>query len=411
MKRSAVAIVAAIILSSCATAQRVTSTRPTATVNTRNLSVVLFPWIPDANKDNFTALKQYLVSQFQAEHPDVVLMVTMDPNLDTYSSTVQSQLFQSNGPNVVELDTVSLADLVGNGFVAPLTYAQPSAFTFASTAVQYKSATYGIPTWVCMNFWYGRPSPASSTVQQTAGSAGYSAMKSGIWDGSWTLPTLYLQAYVQLHGYVPLGPVMTQAPDPNVLNGMTAIFTGCNLNAANNCLNSTFKTGTPGMPQQQYANGTYEMTTGFSESLFYILAAGGPHANVIQPMLVAAGTASFNPLAFTDALVVNQSSCLGQCVTDAYTFAQFLNSPQTRLYICYSGDAHGNAPPRYLSPASQSFYEQSQVANDPNYRSFSLAFSDAQPFPNEGLPESRKTLNVQLCTALKATIPDTCNAP
>ncbi len=336
----------------------------------------------------------------------------MDSKLDTYNPTVQAQIFQSGGPNLIELDTVSLSDLVGNDYISPVSHTQPSQFAFATKAVQYNSTTYAIPTWVCMYFWYGRSaSSASQTARQMATVPAYSALKSGIWDGSWTLSTLYLQAYVQLKGYVPLGPVMKQPPDSDVVSGMATVFSGCNLNNSNNCLNGSFKNGADGMPQQQYANGAYAMTTGFSESLYYILANGGRQNNVIEPMFVTSTVQSFNPLAFTDALVVNRTSCTGQCVKDAYLFAQFLNSPQTRLYICYSGDAHGNAPPRYLSPAAQSFYQQARVQNDPNYQLFSQAFSSAQPIPNAGLPQTRKTLNAQLCNALKATIPDACGTP
>ncbi len=405
MKRLAVATSLAVILTSCTSTRTLPTTQP---IEVRTLTVVLFPWIPDASKDNFASLKKYLTTQFQMNYPDIALTLTIDQNIDTYNSTVQAQLFRADGPDVVELDMVSLGDLVRNGYVAPITYGQPTPFSFASTSVQYSGVTYGIPTWVCSNFWYGR---ASAAEQENSQSLQYAAVKSGIWDGSWTLPTLYLQAYVQRYGYRDLGPVMAQPPDASVVSGMASIFTGCAVTSANDCLNGVFKAAAPGLPQQEYANGTYLTTTGFSESLFYILNAGGPRSNVIQPMYVTTGAQSFNPLAFTDALVINRAGCVGQCVTDAYTFATFLNSAATRLYIAYSGDASGNAPPRYLSPAAQSFYAQTQVQNDPNYRAFSSTFSGAQPFPNDGLPQQRKVLNAQLCSMLRASIPDACNQP
>ena len=395
-------LVVLLLLTACRTASTGTptaaATAATAVTNgQRTLSVMLYPWIPDANNDNFAALKQYLITQFQAQNPEITLQVTIDAAIDTYNPSVQATLFQASGPNVVELDTVSMGDLVTKGYLAPVTFTQANQWAFATQATQFNGTTYGVPTWVCMFFFYGGTAAANPI-----------AYKSGVWDGSWTLPSLYLAAYVDMNGFVPLNDVMTQPPDPTVVAAMSNIFLGCSANSANNCLNGVFKNSpTPGEAQAQYAQGNYSTTTGFSESLYYILVNQGPQPNVILPMVVADPMNANNPLAFTDSLVVNKASCTGLCLDDANTFAAFYNSPAVREYICFSQDT-SNGPPRYLSPAVASFYQQPQVQANANYRAFQAGFTLAQGYPNQGLPAAKGTLNTQLCTALRATIPDAC---
>jgi thiamine pyridinylase len=382
MKRLIVAVSILFALGCATTAPVATSQAP------RPLTVALFPYIPDAGGDNFKALIAGLTSKFQQTHPDIQLTITMSG--DPYDSSTWPTLFGASGPNAVEIDTLALGDLVAGNYVTPVDWQEP-VFPFARPASQIGGTQYAIPTWVCMTFFYGKPGAPTM---------------SGAWSGSWMLPSYYLVAYTDKNGYGPLDKVMTSPPDPAVVSDMALTMATCTRNGVNDCLNGTFANSpTPGLPQIEYVKGTYAATSGFSESSYYIFANGGTQPSVVAPMQLAAG--QNRPLAFTDGLVVNAKSCQAQCAADVKTFAQFLNSPDTRIYICFSKDAPGK-PPRRLSPASANFYQQPVVQSDWMYQQFQPAFSAAQGFPNQGFPAARKTLQKQLCTMLQVTIPDAC---
>lgn len=381
MKRLVVAVSILFALG-CAT------TAPVATPQARPLTVALFPYIPDAGGDNFKSLIAGLTSRFQRIHPDIQLTITMSG--DPYDSSTWPALFGAAGPNAVEVDTLTLGDLVAKNYIAPVDW-QELIFAFAAPASKIGGTQYAIPTWVCMTFFYAK-GPANTV--------------SGAWSGSWMLPSYYLVAYTDKYGYQPLDKVMTSPPDPAVVADMAANMANCTVGGANNCLNGTFANSlTPGSPQIEYVKGRYGNTTGFSESSYYIFANGGTQPTAVAPMQLAPG--QNRPLAFTDGLVINAASCRAQCAADVTEFARFLNSPETRLYICFSKDAPGK-PPRRLSPASASFYDEPEVQRDWMYQQFRSAFSTAQGFPNQGFPAARKTLQKQLCTMLQATIPDAC---
>jgi thiamine pyridinylase len=211
-----------------------------------------------------------------------------------------------------------------------------------------------------------------------------------------------------MKGYAAVVPAMTQPIDSSVAAAYTEVMANCTVNGANPCVNGTYhNSSNPALVWQQYMQGLYTNTTGFSENSFYISQAGGKQPSYIAPMLLSYRGVN-NPLAYTDGLVINNSSCTGQCVQDVYAFATFYNSPAIRNYICFSQDAPG-VPPRRLSPAIASFWSQQVVSSDPWYTQFKSGFGMAQAFPNQGMQAARGSLETQLCTYMKANgIPDAC---
>jgi thiamine pyridinylase len=381
MKRI-IAVVSVLFVLGCAT----TTTNVAVPPQARPLTVALFPYIPDAGGDEFKSLIAGLTSAFQTQHPEIQVTITMSG--DPYDSSTWPALFSATGPSAVEVDTLTLGDLVDRQYIAPVRWQEP-VFAFAEQASRIGGTQYAIPTWVCMTFYYARTSQGFPM--------------SGDWSGSWMLPSYYLVAYTDTYGYQPLDKVMVSPPDQKVVAGMAATMAFC-LVDGNDCLNGTFAKSV-GQAQAEYVHGPYQATTGFSETSYYIFLNGGTQPTTVMPMRLA--PPENRPLAFTDGLVVNAKSCQGQCAADVATFAQFLNSPETRSYICFSKDAPGK-PPRRLSPASASFYQQAAVQGDPLYPIFQRAFNGAQGFPNQGFPAARKTLQKQLCTMLQVTIPDAC---
>jgi thiamine pyridinylase len=354
----------------------------------------------------------WLETTFEAQYPSINVTITMNPSIDPYDPSTQATLFAANGPNAVETDTITLGDLAANGYVSPVTFSQ-GTFPLAAQAAQISGTTYAIPTWVCMYFFTFGPGTTATPNAQAPGAAltttGSPALVAGTWDGTWTLPALYLTSTANLNGYSSVIPAMSLPLNPSVVAALTDVMVNCTTANTNNCLNGTFKNGPAGAPQIAFVKGQFSNVTGYSESTFYTLANGGQRPSLVQPMVLAYQGAN-RPLAWTDGLVVNRASCTGQCVADVYTFAQFLNSNQVRNYIAFSGDAPAGTPPRYLSPAVNAFYTQPKVQSNPLYRQFQQGFNSAQNYPNQGYPAARNVLNAALCAALTARIPDACVA-
>src|SRR4051794_14952813 len=104
-----------IFLAAC-TSTRTAAPAATPSMN-RTLTVMLYPYIPDAAGDSFQKLMAYLKSQFEAQNPGITLNPVMSlscPYCNTYDANVQQQIFTSKTPvilNAVELDTIVLGDL------------------------------------------------------------------------------------------------------------------------------------------------------------------------------------------------------------------------------------------------------------------------------------------------------------
>ncbi|MGH8604806.1 MAG: hypothetical protein ACREXR_19085 [Gammaproteobacteria bacterium] len=112
----------------------------------RSLRVLLYPFIPDPGNNDFKALKERLKAEFEKEHPDVVLTVEMDQNLDIYDCSELQKFYASTGPQVVEIDTVVLGYARMQGWASPLKYAEGQYAKAAVAASKIGPQSYAVPT-------------------------------------------------------------------------------------------------------------------------------------------------------------------------------------------------------------------------------------------------------------------------
>jgi thiamine pyridinylase len=384
-------------------------TRP-ATPAVGGVTAVLFGYIPDAAKDNFAALTRALAERFKTAYPRVPLkQITIDPNLDLYDLSAGGELGKllGDGPgaaDVVEVDTLTLGDLVRNSWVQPLATDVPGILPAAEQAASINGQLYGVPTYLCSNVIYAHD-PRLGAVRD--GAALYTFLRSlssstplvGNYAGSWILPSVYLDAWADTHGTAGLAGAYLPPVDTATLSSFAPLVKSCALGASNPCLDGTLKDNT--RAESTFATGQANGYIGFTERLFYILSAGSPPVSVISAPL---GNGN-HPVMFVDALVVNRH-CTSSCLTNAMAFIQFMSQLATRSLIAFSEDAPQGTFPRYLLQANSAFYRGPKAQQDPFYPQFWSFLPSAVPFPNQGFPEDRKALAAAVSAALTAPSPN-----
>ena len=296
---------------------------------------------------------------------------------------------------VVELDTIVLGELVDRGWVQPVGVASDGAVPAARAAVAVGEQTYGVPTYLCSNVIYA-DSPglagvgdAAALVQVLAGVDPSRPALVGNYKGSWTLPAVYLDAWVDTHGPSGFAAAYTAPVDAATIAALRPVVDACkDKSAANPCIDGTYKENT--RSEEAFGAGAANGFMGYTERLFYILNSkpGRPLPGVISAPL-GGGT---RPVIFVDALVFNPA-CTAACREDAQDFARYLSEPAVRETIAFSRDASAGSTPRYLLQASRAFYDGEAARADPIYRALLPIVEAGQSYPNRGFPQARKPLN------------------
>jgi len=374
----------------------------------RPLKVVLFSTIPDAAGDGFASLKQRLEADFEREHSDIDLDVVFDVNLDLYDlgegGTLSRLLGQGEGAaQVVEIDTLLLGDLVSKGWVQPVSLESGAAHPAAEEAVSISGQPYGVPTYLCSYVVYSHSPDLTSATDGASLVQTLSDVAPGVrplaanYSGSWTLPSSYLDAWADTNPQGTLSQALSLPLDAPAMASFEGVVRSCELEAgANPCLDGTFANTT--LAEEAFATGQANGFMGYTERLFFIRRAN-PGVALPEVISVPLGTGSA-PAVFVDALVVN-AACTDTCAEDARAFTDFMKDPAVRSLIAFSGDAPQGTAPRYLLQASQSFYQQEPARSDPMYQKFRAFLDGVRPYPNQGFPENRRTLQAALLEALQ----------
>ncbi|WP_426752945.1 extracellular solute-binding protein [Myxococcus sp. Y35] len=374
----------------------------------RPLKAVLFPYIPDAAGDGFASLEQRLEADFERDHPDIDLDVVFDANLDVYDLEEGGVLNQLLGQGagaaqVVEIDTLILGALVAKGWVQPVALESGAAHPAAEEAVSISGQSYGVPTYLCSYVVYSHSanlafaSDGASLVQVLSDVAPGVRPLAANYSGSWTLPSSYLDAWADTNPEGELSQALSLPLDATALDSFEEVVKSCELHAgANPCLDGTFADNT--LPEEAFATGQANGFMGYTERLFFARRAN-PSMALPGVISVPLGTGSA-PAVFVDALVVS-ARCTGTCAEDAQAFTDFMKDPAVRSLIAFSGDAPQGTSPRYLLQASEAFYQQEPALSDPMYQQYRAFLDGARPYPNQGFPENRRTLQSALMNALQ----------
>ncbi|MGE6762338.1 extracellular solute-binding protein [Corallococcus interemptor] len=392
---------AVLVLSACSD-----STGPDPTPR-RPLKAVLFPYIPDSAGDSFASLEQRLEADFEQAHPDIDLDVVFDLNQDVYDlddGGKLSQLLgtQAEAAQVVEVDTLVLGSLAAKGWIQRVTLEPGVMHPAAEEAVRIDGANYGVPTYLCTYVVYSRTSAVRSATDSTSlvrilreAAPGKRPLATNF-DSSWTLPSTYLDAWLDTHPGDALASAISLPLDSPTVSALSEVVDSCSLEAGvNPCLDGSYKDNT--VAEEAFAKEQANGFMGYTERLFYILQAQ-PTMPLPEVVSVPLGAGSA-PAVFVDALVVN-ANCTGTCAEDARAFTSFMQTPETRSLIAFSKDAPQGTRPRYLLQANRAFYQQEPARSDPMYQQYADILSGARPYPNQRFPENRKALRAALLEAL-----------
>jgi len=369
------------------------------------LRAVLFGYIPDSAKDKLQALRHALTERFQAAHPRVSLTVTIDSNLDLYDFKPGGELGTLLGSgagavDVVEVDTLLLGALVDSGWVQPLATDNREVVPAAQAAAVVGGKVYGVPTYLCSNVIYAHDGGLAAVQDGPALLRFLSALPArtplvGTYHGSFTVPSVYLDAWADTNGASGLAGAYLPPVDGKTMGSLAPLVASCASGGKNPCLDKTYADGTGA--ESAFATGQANGFFGYTERLFYILdaAPSQPLPSVISAPL---GLGS-HPVMFVDALVVNPH-CTGPCLVNAMQFIDFMSQLGTRNLIAFSQDSPAPTFPRYLLQARTDFYQDALARNDPFYPSFWQIVRAAVAFPNQGFTADYLTLGPAVLQAL-----------
>ena len=373
------------------------------------LKAVLFGYIPDSANDNFAALTAALTRQFETETPGVRARITIDPNVDLFDLAPGGRLetLLGEGPDaadVLEVDSLTLGDLVKNGWVQPASVEPPGILPVAWTAASVSGQHFGVPTYLCSNVVYSYD-PGLAGVRDARSllslltSISPATPLVGDYAGSWTLPSVYLDAWADTNDAAKLADAYVPPVDAATMSLWQPLVRSCAGSPpanANPCLDGTFHDNTSA--EAAFAAGRANGFIGYTERLFYILTARPAQKPSVISAPLGGGS---HPVMFVDVLVVNRH-CTGGCRNRANAFILYMTRVSTRTLIAFSQDAPPGAIPRYLLQANADFYRQAEARQDLFYPQFWSFIQNATPFPNQGFPEDRKPLGQAVKAALDA---------
>jgi hypothetical protein len=379
---------------------------------TRTLRSALFPYIPTPG-GNFDPLVKMIATGFQALYPDIALEIVISQDVDPYNYSSFPTIFGPGGFDTVEVDTSLLSTLVGGRYIVPMPQIGEAPLPFAARAVQASApgTVYGIPTWICRDFFYsydrGATGVTSLPLLLNYLDSRPSAIPriAAVFNGRWTLLSLYLNGVVSTYGYTPqaINYALTQPVDSNVINGLAQVAHACTTpsTTAIPCVDNTYKDAPDGDMERLFANGRVSTDVGYSERSFFMLQTQPTAPYLVQ---MPYGPTPV-PMMFVDALVRSAARCANDpCASDANAFAKYMSLASVRSAISFTDDVPGSAA-RHLLPANASFYSMSRVRTDPIYAQIIPLLSGMQFSPTIITQPVLNDVSSRVCAALHLRLP------
>lgn len=382
----------------------------------RTLNVILYSAIPTDPTRGYEPLVRGLTLRYQSKHPDVLLNLVLNPDpfnsaVDLYDfDNLSTNLLGPNGFDVAEIDTVFLTYLVNKNLISPAQITGDEPWPVAKDAATVNGVLYGVPSWLCSDFLFGLDADVSSLatfaqMQKHAASApaGHRALIGDL-DGSWTIPAMYIQAFVQVHPTATLAQALKMPPDPAIIHRMAQLGAFCTLATNNPCIDGSYHNAKDGSVEEAFATDHSENGTGFSERSFFIEFFDQTPRSISLVPLPWGDTPHTRRAVYSDDFVTNTATCgSGACRSDSTEFAAFMTSADTKKYIALSEDLPAGTPPRHLIVATKPFYSLSDVKDDPVYEQINNALlkSDMIAYPNSFSPQLKNQLLAGICPSLK----------
>jgi thiamine pyridinylase len=378
---------------------------------TRTLNVILYSAIPTDPTLGYEALVRGLTLRYQAKHPDVLLSLVLNPAIDTYDfDNLKSNVLGPAGFDVAELDTVFLQYLVKNALITPAQITGDEPWPVGKEAAIVDGTLYGVPSWLCSDFLFSSDSKLSSirTFDQMKNylgtvASGRTALVGDL-DGSWTVPAIYIQAFVQIHPSTTTTDALKMPADPKVIDRMAELGSACESQSLNPCIDGTYHNAKDGSVEKAFATEHASTDTGFSERSFYLTYFEQiPSTLSLIPIPWGDGQHP-SRVVYSDAFVTSKATCAGApCQSDSTEFSAFMTSADTKKFIALSGDLPTGSPPRHLLVATKAFYSLEDIKGDSLYEQLISTFLSGRmiSYPNSFSPELKYQLLSGVCPSLK----------
>jgi hypothetical protein len=384
----------------------------------RVLNALLYAAIPTDPKAGFTPLVRWLALSYQAAHPEVLLNLVIDPSIEVYDfNKLKGSVFSATGFDVAEIDTVFLKWLKDQGLISPAHITGDEPWPVGKAAVTLNGKVYGVPSWLCSDFLFSTGSDVGhiktfADLQAFLAKASRSR-RSLVGDlyGTWTIPALYLQAYVQSHADMTADAAAAAPIDAAVIARLAEFGAYCSFANGDPCIDGTLHSANnakDGMIEQDFDAEQAAADLGFSERSFFLAY----YQSVLAPLSLTAMPWGDKPdaprLVYSDAFLTNRAACgTDPCDTDAAAFANFMTAAATKKYIAMADDLPGGDPPRHLLVATKPFYDDKEVRSDPVYSQLAAGFLNGtvQPYLTSFTPKLQYDLLAGICPALQKASP------
>jgi len=346
---------------------------------------------------------------FEKLHPDVEVVGVSLANY--YDSSMPDSLKRTTA-NVIEIDSVFLADLLKDNRIVPLPAgATPAEADFVKPAVETArqgGRWIGSPHWLCSDFVYSTKTKqfSGSTLKDLEQFVGATSHPDGAgllvdMMGKSTIGELYLDALVDEAGtFAAALPLLQPGADPTepaaAKRDLSRLLGLCD---AKFCRSADYH-GDAGSYAREFTLKHGSAFVGYSEEMNNILqtlksgacASSGtcvrPGDIVVSALPLADGGA--HPFVWVDTLAI-ADSCKDACVSDAAAFIVMMNDDaHLRADLFPSSDA-----PRYLLPAKVTLDAELR-SRAPLYESFRAITRDAPPAIGLGLGDTLRKIGGDL---------------
>ena len=378
---------------------------------TTQFRVALFPYIPDTLGDNYLAMLTRIEREFEAQNPTIDLVLKpLDKNDDFYDLETLTKWLTTapaaGGYDMVEVDTVVLGELIAANLVAP--WSAPLGVSDWHPAgrdgVSIGGNIYGVPHWLCGHFIFSRDKRVAKakTVEKLIvaldkADPGVPNLAGNLL-GSWNMPALYLDAWVDTHGAGGVSSAITPTLDARVMRGFKQFSKQCETGGKNPCIDGEFDDDENEKAAQLFVIGKSDSFLGYSERLNYMVRQGAD-ARKIRLSSAPLGEGK-RPILFVDAFVVRRS-CDAACQQIASRFTSYMNAPATQEWVLMGRDKGTVAVPRYLIPATLSAFRAPSVRRDAHFKRLAAEIKGGAPYPASGLPATRKQMRDAIIAQLK----------
>lgn len=388
---------------------------------TVTLKVGIYNYIPDLNNDTLFSYQEMIEDGFNNENHQVIAVVN-NSQYDPYGNLTKHIV--EDGFDILEIDTLSLKELVDEDLVVEIPITVEGVLTAAESASMIDGTYYAYPTLVCGNFLISFQPGSEIGCEIDDAKHDYENFHTKLvrcfWQYFWKamhyqrmiggkmndddgyyVPIFYIDGYIDIYGRDAaedaIKNVLQEDFDENLCERLTLFIMSCynRIPIQNKCYynyDGSYVNGSDYL-YQDFADDLTMFYYGFSEGLGKIkqitdrkpeVALSGPFGD------------ENNLLMFTDGLVVSKTSwdaASEEKKTAIKKFLSYFVSKELRKKITLGQDL--NTPQkRYLLQANKAVYTSEELTDDKIYQDILPSLQNAVPMPYINYTERKRMQQV-----------------